>query len=124
MNVKKRQVSRWFVAGKGYSSSVRAYRAIAKRLMWEMVSKGKLPLLYKEDDHKERRDLVDTWYGLIFRHTGSAKCRKMCRQWPGVLGHNGAFVFKSCKAAQEEWIEAKVKELREQDSKGEEGCQV
>lgn len=113
-HIQKRQVFRWFVNGKGYATPTAAYKVLAKREMWEMVSKGKQGLLYDcYEDPTKHRDLVDSWYASHFPHTGSPECRKVCRH----VEPNGKFHFKSCKSAQKQWIDRRVKEMREADGR-------
>lgn len=138
-HVERKQVYRWYVNGKGYGTRRSAYLFIAKRLLRNDVFGGEdFPLLddrieeltkalpgYERDrcgednttDEQKREIFHQAWDELMaekFPHGNHYWCtldfNGECRRKTGT-----EFVFKSCRAAINQWLDAKVKELQAED---------
>jgi hypothetical protein len=121
----KRTVSRYYYSGKGYANRGILYRAIAKKMLKEMVFKGVSLEMYDiphglsaEEERAWSRNAMDAIFAKHFPHEpGCTRVYGGCRGWEPLPGGDGEahHDFQSCRYAQTKWIEAKAKALRAYD---------
>lgn len=136
-------VRRWYFKGKGYASRKRAYRAKAKRLLFELVFGPRVEAwhggatwfqLMNESPPPgvDWKDHIDARFALFFPHDNSDTaiqpgcmhdpsahaCRRVYADYNVFNDREGEwdFKFKSCKHSQQLWLDRKVAELMEADA--------
>lgn len=128
MQVTSKKVTRWYLNGKGYATEKAAYKKLAYTcLLDEVLGKvhegvrSKFKGLSDDEITKTMRDL----FADKFPHEVSSRCYYVCRKnyrdvWDSYSGpdvEEDGFFYESCKAAQQDWINNKAEELRNENKR-------
>lgn len=119
--IKSKQVTRWYLDGKGYSTKKFAYKKLAYQYLLDEVlgevDNGVRANL-KDLTDEEVKETMTRLFAEKFPHEVSPRCDYVCRKnWKDVWTYEGpdveedGFAFDSCKAAQQDWLNNKAEEL-------------
>jgi len=129
MKVTRKQVYRWFAAGKGFHTETLAYKHLAKLELGQIIhDKARRIAVERGCDptwiETTKEDAVAA-YAEMFPHAEDGSCAEygknrplgLCATTINYPTGGVRFLYPWCKTKHRAWINAKIQELREADKK-------